>query len=69
MQGESSLGASVEILLEAEIIFYRHYVAFIRKEISGQLEWVLFNDEKVVKADQVEEMKRYAYIYFFSRLD
>lgn len=55
--------------MEAEIIFYRHYVAFIRKEISGQLEWVLFNDEKVVKADQVEEMKRYAYIYFFSRLD
>lgn len=44
-------------------------MAFIRKEVSGQLEWVLFNDEKVVKADQVEEMKRYAYIYFFSRLD
>jgi ubiquitin carboxyl-terminal hydrolase 5/13 len=30
--------------------------------------WVLFNDEKVVKADHVEEMKQYAYIYFFSRL-
>jgi ubiquitin carboxyl-terminal hydrolase 5/13 len=30
--------------------------------------WVLFNDEKVVKAVDVEEMKKFAYVYFFERL-
>jgi ubiquitin carboxyl-terminal hydrolase 5/13 len=29
--------------------------------------WVLFNDEKVVKALDVEEMKKFAYVYFFQR--
>lgn len=50
----------------------RHYVAFIRKEIpddSDEEAWVLFNDEKVVKAEgDVEEMKKFAYVYFFQRL-
>lgn len=41
-----------------------HYVAFIRKE-GGT--WVLFNDEKVVKAADVDEMKKFAYVYFFRR--
>ncbi|KAL9122364.1 MAG: hypothetical protein Q9187_001081 [Circinaria calcarea] len=47
-----------------------HYVAFIRKEIpdEGQEAWVLFNDEKVVKAVDVEEMKKFAYVYFFERV-
>lgn len=47
-----------------------HYVAFIRKEIPKEGEaWVLFNDEKVVKAEgDVEEMKKFAYVYFFSKL-
>ncbi|KAL1979673.1 hypothetical protein VTN96DRAFT_5385 [Rasamsonia emersonii] len=47
-----------------------HYVAFTRKTVPGERQpsWVLFNDEKVVKIDNVEEMKQYAYIYFFSRL-
>lgn len=47
----------------------RHYVAFIRKEIpdEGKTEWVLYNDEKVVKAVDVEEMKKFAYVYFFKR--
>lgn len=48
----------------------RHYVAFIRKHIpdeSGEA-WVLFNDEKVVKAVDVEEMKKFAYVYFFRRM-
>jgi len=31
-------------------------------------EWVLFNDEKVVKAVEVEEMKKFAYVYFFKRV-
>ncbi|KAI4284681.1 MAG: hypothetical protein L6R35_004842 [Caloplaca aegaea] len=47
-----------------------HYVAFIRKHIpdeSGEA-WVLFNDEKVVKAVDVEEMKKFAYVYFFRRM-
>jgi ubiquitin carboxyl-terminal hydrolase 5/13 len=45
-------------------------VAFVRKEIpdEGATKWVLFNDEKVVKAvDDVEEMKKFAYVYFFKR--
>ena len=48
-----------------------HYVAFIRKEIPGEgseKQWVLFNDEKVVKAVDVDEMKRFAYMYFFERV-
>ena len=47
-----------------------HYVAFIRKDIPEeglQGQWVLFNDEKVVKAVDVEEMKKFAYMYFFER--
>lgn len=47
-----------------------HYVAFVRKQISGEQSpsWVLFNDEKVAKAGDVEEMKKFAYVYFFRRL-
>ncbi len=46
-----------------------HYVAFIRKELEGEgRAWVLFNDEKVVKAVDVEEMKKFAYVYFFRRV-
>ena len=45
-----------------------HYVAFIRKQTEGEgREWVLYNDEKVVKAADVEEMKKFAYVYFFRR--
>ncbi|KAF7587566.1 hypothetical protein BBP40_007031 [Aspergillus hancockii] len=47
-----------------------HYVAFVRKALPGQseLSWVLFNDEKVVKVEDIQEMKKYAYLYFFSRV-
>ncbi|OBZ78711.1 Ubiquitin carboxyl-terminal hydrolase 14 [Grifola frondosa] len=43
-----------------------HYVAHIRQEDS----WVLFNDEKVVKADaeSVRELKKLAYLYVFERM-
>jgi len=46
-----------------------HYVAFIRKAVPGESTpvWVLYNDEKVVKALDVEEMKKFAYVYFFQR--
>ncbi|GAB7355423.1 hypothetical protein MBLNU459_g5937t1 [Dothideomycetes sp. NU459] len=40
-----------------------HYVAFVRKDPG----WVLFNDEKVALGGDVEEMKKFAYIYFFRR--
>ena len=44
-----------------------HYVAHIRTEAEG---WVLFNDEKVVKADaeSVRELKKLAYLYVFERV-
>jgi len=47
-----------------------HYVSFIRKKVPGEEEpsWVLFNDEKVAKAADIDEMKKFAYIYFFRRL-
>ncbi|OQD73219.1 hypothetical protein PENDEC_c016G02815 [Penicillium decumbens] len=47
-----------------------HYVAFIRKTLPGQdgLSWVLFNDEKVVKYEDIDEMKKTAYVYFFTRV-
>ncbi|OJJ49497.1 hypothetical protein ASPZODRAFT_127964 [Penicilliopsis zonata CBS 506.65] len=47
-----------------------HYVAFIRKVLPGdtQPSWVLFNDEKVVKIEDIEEMRKFAYLYFFSRI-
>ena len=50
-----------------------HYVAHIRKggaQGGAQGEWVLFNDEKVVKADaeSVKDLKRLAYLYFFVRI-
>jgi ubiquitin carboxyl-terminal hydrolase 5/13 len=46
-----------------------HYVAHIRKG-GTQGDWVLFNDEKVVKADKesVKDLKRLAYLYFFVRM-
>lgn len=46
---------------------YRHYVAFIRKQLGDKSSWVLFNDEKVVEVVDVEEMKKFAYVYFFKR--
>ncbi|KAI1118484.1 ubiquitin carboxyl-terminal hydrolase 14 [Nemania sp. NC0429] len=47
-----------------------HYVAFIRKHLDSteRPQWVLFNDEKVVEAGDVEEMKKTAYVYFFNRV-
>ncbi|KAL2866346.1 ubiquitin-specific protease UBP14 [Aspergillus lucknowensis] len=47
-----------------------HYVAFVRKRLPGNsgLSWVMFNDEKVVEVADVQEMKKFAYLYFFSRV-
>lgn len=43
-----------------------HYVAHIRQDDGA---WVLFNDEKVVKADaeSVGALKKGAYLYVFER--
>jgi len=50
-------------------MIYSHYVAFVRKQLPDEQapSWVLFNDEKVAKAADVEEMKKFAYVYFFRR--
>ncbi|KAI5458915.1 hypothetical protein BGZ63DRAFT_426230 [Mariannaea sp. PMI_226] len=45
-----------------------HYVAFIRKLLDQTPTWVLFNDEKVVEAHDIEEMSKFAYVYFFKRV-
>ncbi|KAJ0119012.1 ubiquitin carboxyl-terminal hydrolase 14 [Diaporthe amygdali] len=44
-----------------------HYVAFIRKQLDKP-SWVLFNDEKVVEAVDIEEMRKFGYAYFFKRV-
>ncbi|KAH7410292.1 ubiquitin carboxyl-terminal hydrolase 14 [Phaeosphaeria sp. MPI-PUGE-AT-0046c] len=47
-----------------------HYVAFVRKQLADDQSpaWVLYNDEKVAKAADIDEMKKFAYVYFFRRL-
>jgi len=42
----------------------------VRKSLSENHDpgWILFNDEKVVEAVNAEEMKQFAYIYFFRQL-
>jgi ubiquitin carboxyl-terminal hydrolase 5/13 len=55
-----------------------HYVAHIRVNSSENVKdsedsdegWVLFNDEKVVKADRdsVRELRKLAYLYIFERI-
>lgn len=46
-----------------------HYVAHIRTEEKGG-SWVLFNDEKVVRADaeSVRALKPLAYLYVFEKV-
>ncbi|ODQ50137.1 ubiquitinyl hydrolase [Saitoella complicata NRRL Y-17804] len=50
-----------------------HYIALAKKKVQGDAgeeeAWVLFNDEKVVRAgeENVQEGKRFAYVYFFRR--
>ena len=50
-----------------------HYVAFIKKHVPAEEggatgpQWVLYNDEKVVRGADADEMKKFAYVYFFER--
>lgn len=48
-----------------------HYVVHIKVSKKGETdEWVLFNDEKVVRADEesVKALKKLAYLYIFERV-
>lgn len=78
--GEKSLPGSSELPAIFELdsitchkgssIHAGHYVAFVRKHIpedSKDRKWVLYNDEKVVQTEDIDEMKKFAYIYFFRR--
>ncbi|QHS71621.1 ubiquitin-specific protease UBP14 [Saccharomyces paradoxus] len=44
-----------------------HYVVFIRKLVANKWKWVLYNDEKMVAAESIEDMKKNGYIYFYTR--
>ncbi|CEP61182.1 ubiquitin-specific protease UBP14 LALA0_S02e08548g [Lachancea lanzarotensis] len=47
-----------------------HYVAFIKKQVENETKWVLYNDEKIVVADDpanILELKKNGYIFFFNR--
>ncbi|KAJ4287502.1 ubiquitin C-terminal hydrolase Ubp14 [Collariella sp. IMI 366227] len=70
--GSSTLPANFQIQSivchKGTSIHTGHYVAFIRKNLGNETSWVLFNDEKVVKVVDVEEMKKFAYMYFFKRV-
>ncbi|RCI12275.1 hypothetical protein L249_0553 [Ophiocordyceps polyrhachis-furcata BCC 54312] len=70
--GSASLPASFQlrslVCHKGTSIHAGHYVAFVRKQLEGEgAKWVLFNDEKVVEAHDVEEMRKFAYVYFFER--
>jgi ubiquitin carboxyl-terminal hydrolase 5/13 len=72
LAGSSKLPATFRLLSivchKGASIHGGHYVAFIRKKLSdGGEAWVLFNDEKVVQAADADEMKKFAYVYFFER--
>jgi uncharacterized UBP type Zn finger protein len=60
-----TLGEFTTIALNTNFtnVFCSHYVAFIRKDPG----WILFNDEKVALGGDVDEMKKFAYVYFFRR--
>ncbi|KIP02239.1 hypothetical protein PHLGIDRAFT_32271 [Phlebiopsis gigantea 11061_1 CR5-6] len=47
-----------------------HYVAHVRVPAGDGGMWVLFNDEKVVRADakSVKDLKRFAYLYVFEKV-
>ncbi|KAH3665415.1 hypothetical protein OGAPHI_003599 [Ogataea philodendri] len=46
-----------------------HYVAFIKGKVDGVQSWLLFNDEKVVRAteDNLREIEKSGYIYLYER--
>ncbi|KAG9242536.1 hypothetical protein BJ878DRAFT_514899 [Calycina marina] len=76
LPGKSELPANFQlnsiICHKGASVHTGHYVAFVRKlddEKATAPEWILYNDEKVVEAVDIEEMKKFAYVYFFKRDD
>jgi ubiquitin carboxyl-terminal hydrolase 5/13 len=72
--GHSSLPAKYRlqsvVMHKGSSVHTGHYVAFIRKEIPGVGEdWVLFNDEKVVRGGDWNEVYKTGYVYFFRRME
>lgn len=70
ISGSSTLPASYKLKAfishKGPSVHSGHYVAHIKVNDS----WVLFNDEKVVKADDesVRELKKLAYLYVFEKV-
>jgi len=78
----ASLGGSAELPAKYKLkafishkgpsVHSGHYVAHIRvkDEKTGEDAWILFNDEKVVKADaeSVRDLKKLAYLYVYERV-
>jgi len=57
------------IMHKGSSVHVGHYVAFIRKEIPGVGEdWVMFNDEKVLRGGDWNEVYKTGYVFFFRRL-
>ena len=64
----AKFGLSSIVCHKGASIHAGHYVAFVKKTLpEGGEGWVLFNDEKVALGGDVEEMKKFAYIYIFRR--
>ena len=53
--------------MDVQITSAERMLIFIRKQLPEKVAWVLFNDEKVVEAVDIEEMRKFAYVYFFKR--
>lgn len=45
-----------------------HYVAFIKKEIHGKDQWVLYNDERIVLNGNPTDLSKNGYVYLYQRL-
>ncbi|KAF7338024.1 Ubiquitin carboxyl-terminal hydrolase [Mycena venus] len=60
-----AVGGTKDVPVKVPRFTSGHYVAHIRTDDA----WVLFNDEKVVKADEesVRELKKLAYLYVFEK--
>ncbi|KAL6934937.1 hypothetical protein ACO0R3_000906 [Hanseniaspora guilliermondii] len=50
-----------------------HYVVFIKKKIANETTWVLYNDEKIIKLDEIvpnkiEDIQVNGYIYIYKKI-
>lgn len=45
-----------------------HYVAFVKRQVDGIDDWVLYNDEKVLRGVDWVEASKTAYVYFFEKV-